>query len=96
MNNHELAAALADEDGLSIKVFDGLEDALIGVGHRPGIDPVAIYDEDKIIEILMERDGMSHEDAWDFYGCNIQCLFIGSNTPIIIQSVEAMRERFDG
>ena len=41
-------------------VADGFEDALIGVGQQFN-KAMAVYDRQKCIEILMERDGMSDE-----------------------------------
>jgi hypothetical protein len=48
---------------------DGFEDALIGIGRQFNRE-LALYDYEKCIEILMERDGMSREDAIEFFEFN--------------------------
>lgn len=66
--------------------FDGLEDALIGFAwpHQNHKQKVAVYDYEKIIAILMERDGMSSEEAAEFIDFNIDGTYAGEQTPIII------------
>jgi hypothetical protein len=43
---------------------DGLDAAILGVGERCGQPDIVAYDVAKIIEILMDRDGMSYEEAF--------------------------------
>ena len=42
---------------------DGFDDAFLGVGRRCSRPDVAVYDVSKMVSILVERDGMSEEDA---------------------------------
>ena len=58
----------------------GLEEALIGFVERFGTDPVALYDKEKIIEILM-RDGLSVEEAEEHFSFNIIGAWVGVGTP---------------
>ena len=53
-----LMEALTEEECL---LADGYEDALIGITE--GMNPVAVYNTDKCIEILMRDDELTHEDA---------------------------------
>jgi hypothetical protein len=48
----------------------GFDDALIAVGIQNHND-VAVYDYDKCIDILMERDGMTEEEAIEWLDDNI-------------------------
>jgi len=57
-----------DED---IKTADGFASAFIGTARVPAGDVVAVYDEDACIRVFMERDGMSLEDAREFYAFNV-------------------------
>jgi hypothetical protein len=50
---------------------DGLDEAILGVGYKFGMDPVLVYDTEKILKILMERDGMDYEEAREFFDFNI-------------------------
>lgn len=61
---------------------DGFEDALIGYAERSTQSPLALYDRQKCIEILMNRDGMSEEDADEFFEFNVIGAWMGDNTPV--------------
>jgi hypothetical protein len=61
--------------------LDGLDEAVIGTVERLGSPTVLLYDEDKIIEILMRRDSMSKEEAIDFFAFNIANAWLGYTTP---------------
>lgn len=54
-------------------VLTGMDEAIIGIAshHRIGQDVLA-YDEQTIIRILIERDGMSEEDAQEWFEYNIR------------------------
>lgn len=62
-------------------MFDGLDAAIIGVMDRFGTPSVVLYDVDKVIGLLMDRDGMSHEEAVEFFEFNIIGAFVGETTP---------------
>jgi hypothetical protein len=66
-------------------VFDGLDDAFIGVGFM-FTKPVVCYDKDKIIIILMNRDCMTYEEAIEFFDFNIAGTYTGDQTPLILES----------
>ena len=80
MNIREYIEASTDEP---ILFADGLDDALIGITetspHR------AVYSARKIIDILIERDGMTLEGAVEFYEFNIAGAYVGEYTPIYVQ-----------
>jgi len=61
---------------------DGLDNAIIGVGSRCGQKDLLVYDVGKIIEILMERDAMTYDDAEEFFEFNIGGGWHGEETPI--------------
>jgi hypothetical protein len=70
-----------NEDAL---LADGFEKALIGVAERINLGPVAAYDVEKILEILMERDGMEYSEALEFFEFNIKGAWMGEFTPVYI------------
>jgi len=82
---------LLSEENPEALLADGLDLAYIGVCQRFGQPPVAAYDYDKVIEILMTRDGMTYEEAVEFFDFNIIGGWHGENTPVYIQ-----RESQDG
>lgn len=70
-----------NEDAL---LADGFEDALIGVAERINLGPVAAYDVEKIISILIKRDGMDEGEAYEFFEFNIKGAWMGEFTPVYI------------
>ena len=64
---------------------DGFEDALIGfVWPLDTGVKVAVYDRNKCIEILQERDGMSEIDAIEFFEFNVSGAYVGEQTPMFV------------
>jgi len=63
---------------------DGHDDALIGVAHRFGMEPVALYDRGKIIKALMD-DGLTWEEAEEHFGFNIIGGWHGEMTPVFAE-----------
>ncbi len=64
---------------------DGFDDAIIGLASRVGMTLVVAYDTNKIIDILMKRDGMDEEEALEYFYFNIEGAWMGENTPVFIQ-----------
>ena len=67
----------------SILLADGLEEAFLGVSDSFNGVHVAIYDINTIISNFV-RDGMSNEDAWEWFEYNIRGAFVGEYTPIFL------------
>jgi hypothetical protein len=65
-------------------ICDGFDDAIIGIAERINLGPVVAYSVSKILDIMVERDGMTYEDAIEFYEYNILGSWVGENTPIFI------------
>ena len=63
-------------------MYDGFEDALVGIASRCSTLPLALYDRRKCIEILMDK-GASHEEAEDYFCYNVEGCWAGPNTPLI-------------
>jgi hypothetical protein len=80
MDEHplKLKAAEYNEDML---FADGFDEALIGTVSRCGMNTVALYNTFKCIEILMVRDGMTEEEAQEFFEFNTLGSYVGENTP---------------
>ena len=49
---------------------DGFDEAVLGVGYKKGNEPSLVYDYEKCIEILMDRDGCDYEEAQEFMDFN--------------------------
>lgn len=83
-------SALVERDGEEAILFDGLEGALVGIAQQYTGPVLAVYDYQRIIDILMTRDGLSWEDAIEHFGFNIADLWAGSGTPLIMVRVEEL------
>jgi hypothetical protein len=70
---------------------DGHDEAIIGVAERDG-EWIVVYDTAKIIRRLRRRDGMSREEAEEFFAFNIAQAWHGPSTPVLLSVVP--RERF--
>ena len=74
--------------------WDGFDSAIIGVGERNNTDSMIVYDYDKMINVLVTRDSMTHEEAEEYIDFNIVGAWIGDTTPIIVnkKSMEQIEE----
>lgn len=66
-------------------VLDGLDTAIVGVGSAFDLAaPRLVYSVPLIITILIERDGMSQEEATEFFDYNIKGGYFGTHTPLFL------------
>ena len=63
---------------------DGFEEAFLGVSEVFGRPPLATYDRDKCIDILVKRDGMTYEEAVEYFDFNVTGAWVGDGTPIYL------------
>jgi hypothetical protein len=67
--------------------YDGYDEAIIGpayIHRNRRLVSVLIYNAEKIRDILVERDGMTHEEAREFIEFNIEGGYLGPSTPILV------------
>jgi len=72
---------------------DGFEDCVLGVGSR--IDnnvPIIVYDLDKCASVLVERDGMTLDEAYEYLHTNTIGAWVGEGTPLFIRKVDSIQE----
>ena len=74
---------------------DGFNDAVIGMGERAGQPVIVVYDFDKCVAILCERDNMSIDEAVDFMYYNVVGAWMGDETPIFMRRVNSVEELTD-
>ena len=67
-----------------ILTADGFDYALIGVCERAGQPTIAMYDKDKCINLLIERDGMPEEEAEEYFYFNVVGAWVGEYTPCFV------------
>jgi hypothetical protein len=83
--SQELLEALGEINPEAL-LADGLEAAFIGYTVNHHHAHVAVYDINKCIEVLVDRDGMSHEEADEYLSFNTLGAFVGENGPIYIRT----------
>tara|TARA_R100000388_G_C7205558_1_gene140807 strand:- start:672 stop:941 length:270 start_codon:yes stop_codon:yes gene_type:complete len=81
IDKEQLMEILAEEECLTA---DGFEDALVGCTY--GANVVAVYDINKMIEILVE-EGIEYDDAVEFLDYNVVGAYVGEKTPQYINFV---------
>ena len=81
-----------DNDGSLLA--DGFEKVFIGWFRRCGEPMVAVYDYEKAVDILIERDGMEYEDAVEYMEFNVTGAWMGKGTPAFL--VRESLEEFNG
>lgn len=79
---HELAL----NEEITIVFPDGYEDALIGHTLTGTKQTVPVYDYEKCIDILVGRDGMTYEEAIEYFDYNTvrACEYLGDECPVFI------------
>lgn len=65
---------------------DGFDDCIIGVASRFGQESHVAYDMGKCIGKLMD-DGMTSEEAVEYFEFNIIGAYVGEKTPTFIQTL---------
>lgn len=57
---------------------DGFDNAILGYSTELRV----VYSVDQIMETLVERDGMTPDEAIEYFEYNISCAYVGEYTPI--------------
>ena len=71
---------------------DGLDDAIIGVGHRCGEPAVVVYDIDLAIQAVHRELKCEIWEAVEYFNFNILGSYIGEHTPIFVERVQGIKE----
>ena len=74
--------------GESALLMDGFDEACIGFSKRINEPILAVYSYLKMVDTLIERDGMDYEEATEYIDYNCLGAWIGEQTPIIVMPIE--------
>ena len=68
-------------------IYDDLDEALIGIGHRYGSDAIAAYDMDKVFKELEKNLGSdcTIDEVIEYFDFNVIGTWAGEFTPIFIE-----------
>lgn len=80
MNREDIAAINPD---LLVMDPEYLDNAIVGVVERINFNAVC-YDPSKIVELLIEHDGMSEEEAIEHMEFNMMGSYVGDHTPVFL------------
>jgi len=75
---------MADEEPTGTMVAEGFEPAFLGYAwsaHRP---PIAIYDRKRAQRVLMDRAGMTADEADEFIQYKVESDWKGPGTPLFL------------
>lgn len=85
MTREEYQEHGASEDALFL-TEEFYDEAIIGVDYSGRI----VYDIAKIIEVLQTSDGMTEDEACEYFEYNIAGAYVGPMTPIFVYRTEAI------
>lgn len=85
MRTNSVVAALSDLNP-DAHIFENMDSALLGVGRVGHKEPVAVYSKAKIYEKLI-LDGLSQEDADEYFSGKFVGIWCGENTPVILDDL---------
>jgi hypothetical protein len=72
---------IADIDEDLLLLPENFDKALIGFIERAGMEPVALYDREIVLRVFMDNDGMSMDEATEWFEYNVLGSYIGVGTP---------------
>ena len=76
------ADCLALKPNLSEDNPDGYDKAIVGLSDNGQL----VYSKEIMVQLLMEEDELSEEDAWEFLEFNTFCAYVGEQTPIYVNT----------
>lgn len=79
----EIHEALLEMDESAL-LMDGFDEAFIGFSRRLTEPLLAVYSWEKMVDLLIERDGMEYEDAVEYIDYNVLGAWVGERTPIVV------------
>lgn len=72
----------------STMLMDNFDEALIGFSQRINEPLLAVYSWQKMVDLCVNRDKMSFEEAEEYIDYNCIGAWIGDQTPIIVMPLE--------
>ena len=77
---------LRDTPDIEIMLADGFDEAFIGVGYQFN-KTIAVYDKQRCLQVLVDRDGMTHDEASEYFEFNVNGSYVGPLTPVFMDNV---------
>jgi hypothetical protein len=90
--DRETINAVAEAMDDSLLLTDGFDEAFIGIAKRCGQPTLAVYSWEKMLDVLVDRDGMEHDDAAEYIDYNVIGSWVGERTPIVLIEISEIGE----
>lgn len=82
MNKLELVNQYLEDTDITTLSADGFDDAILGIS-----DDKIVYSITKCLDILIKRDKMSKEEAYEYFEFNVEGAYVGEKTPIWVDDL---------
>ena len=79
--DRRISDEMADRFEEPLTICDGFDEAIVGVVEVHTRKPIVVYDPRRMVEILVERDGMTEGEAEEYLAFNTYCAWVGDSTP---------------
>ena len=83
VRTNEIRNMMEDENPEAL-FADGFDDAIIGICRKAGDSSVVAYSYEKCVEVLINQQEMSPEDAIEWMEFNVVSAYMGPHTPVFI------------
>ena len=95
--NDPLHRAVNEELNHGLVMLDGFEAAFLGytrppIGRGHERQEIAVYDYDRMRDLLITRDGMCVDEAETFINDKVRAVWLGPLTPLLIQRVTVQND----
>lgn len=85
--NREQINQFFKDNSMRVLLMDDFDEAFIGYSQRINEPEIAIYSYEKMINILVEREGIDTDEAAEYINYNCLSAWVGKRTPIIVMPV---------
>ena len=84
---HNVRERLVERFGGGLMLADGFDNAIIGVSIGHDSERV-VYDAKQMVEILVQKENFTEEEALEYLEFNTFGAYIGENTPIYFERLD--------
>ena len=82
--NPEFLDAYLEEESVLLEPRDQFDRAIIGIAARPNLGPVACYDVELVLDVLMKTQNFTRGRAIEWFEYNIASAWFGEGTPVFL------------
>ena len=77
---------------LRLEPHELFDEAIVGTVQRINMNPVFCYDTQMILDILQSAEGLTQEEAIEYFDFNIAGSYLGENTPVFLEPAFNVKE----